>query len=146
MLGNGITDRPRQFVARSLHIVVERKFGVQLGVEVFRLTGRLLTLQSALFCYIDIIGVGLYYYGLVVCLVGYNTVCQTNSLSEVTLQHLAEQVYIVGLQILIKIGTRHPYQQRLRSRLIRLEHYRFEPSLVLVGLHCIAYHGETIVP
>ena len=147
MFGNRIAYRTWQLVAGTLHIVVERKLRIKLRIDVFGLLHfRLFGLYTSLLSHIHIIRIGFENNGLLVFQVGNDTVSQSYSLTEVTLQHLAQQVHIVSLQILIEEGTGHPKQQSLRSRFVRLEDDGLKPSLVLVGLHCIANNGETIIP
>ena len=151
MLGDRESYGTRQLIALALHIVVERQLRVELCLDVFRL--RLLC-SGILFrvtkFWTDVTGILLVQRQRRSATRGilhhYHTIGQTNTITEVLMQYLTQQVHEVCLQVLIEEGTRNPHQQSLRSRLVRLEDDGLEPRIIVLLRDILTDERKTIVP
>ena len=79
-------------------------------------------------------------------LVGHHTILQSDALSEASVQHLAQQVDKVLLQVLVYKGAGYLYEYHLLSFIKLLEDDRLEPCIVYLLGDVLAYERKRLVP
>ena len=139
MLSDRQSHRTWQLVAVTLHIIIEGEFRIKLGVNVFKLLWFCrvilylwLLCQSLALSLINISRISFHILGQLVLLIRYHPISETDAITEIAMQDLAQQANIVLFQVLIYEWTWNLNQQSLGRRLVRLKDYWSKPCIILL--------------
>ena len=149
ILRDALAHAARQLVAVALYECREGHLAVQLRIQFLRhhrvqhrrtLVGPTLRLHSHLGL------LALEALRQTMLAVGHHTVGQPHAVTERPAQHLAQQVYVVLLQVLVHKRARHLNKHRLRRFRKRLEDDGLEPRVILLLGHVFADQRKRVLP